>query len=283
MSDDLSQVFQPGEQFKVDTPGNRVALVFSNVADGVPMPVSMRCGGLDGILRFGGTTRVELQDQAALFDHVRAAFGGATLRKLALMSGGTRVLGDDDRAAMTILEIPWLIRRWHPECRTLGSAARTRETSSLVGARSTFIPSDQIDSDTIVHPGIDLFWFVQVTASQTTDDHGLDVPLYFDHMDDMREEGAATGLWIWGGGRVTTQEITLALKRGHPCAVVKGSGRIADALASWVKQSDAPLDPAYVGRIEQMLDEGADMSNLTVIHDPAGTQRWLRRTGLSEA
>ena len=280
MTDEFAGVFRPGEQFKVDTPGNRVALVFANVNDGVPMPVAIRCGGAHGILRFAGSTRVELSDQTALFGHVREAFQGVQLSNTILMSGGTRVLGDDDEVAMTILELPWLLRKWHPTCRTLGSAPRTKETSSLVGDHSTFIPSDQLDGNTIVHPGLDVFWFVQVNASQTTADWSLDVPLYVQLMSMLQTDGAATGLWVWGGGAVTAQEITEALAHGHPCAVVRGSGRIADAVALWKDGSHHVIDDTNRALIERMIAAGTNLSDITVINTPPQTQQWLRRAGL---
>ncbi len=249
----FDRVFEPGRQYVVDTPEGRVALVFANASDSIPNQVVEQCFGMRAILRFaGGVAGLSPPERRRLYEHIEAAFKPVPLVPTVLMSGGTRLIDTDERVAMTVLELPWLIRKWHSKCRTMGSAPRTKPTSSLVGD-SRFVPSDSAQSRTAVHPGSDLFWYVQATASQQRHSYTLDIPLYMDLMDLLRAGGMATGLWVFGGGDVTLQEITEAVERGHPCAVVRGSGGVADQIA--------------------------DVSRIDILDSPADTQAWLGRNG----
>jgi hypothetical protein len=258
-----------------------VALIVGNLQDGVPMHVVARCGGARGILRFAGSTasNTSAEEQEHLRVFMRLTFQDLDLRDVVLMSGGTRVLDDDYRTVMTILELPSLIRSWNPTCRTLGSMPRTTPTMSLVGD-SRFVPSDQVDAKTLIHPGLDVAWIVQLNASETTADWGLDLPGYFDLMDDLRgdtgDEQMATGLIVWGGGAVTAREIMEAVTRGHPVAVIAGSGRFADSFGAWKYNLPDEVDPAFLPTLEAWRDAGFDFEAPHLIGRPRELQSWLR-------
>lgn len=263
---------------RVTAPEGRVALVVGNVADGVPMHVATRCAGATGLLRFAGDSSPRT-NQDALFHHAREAFAvlaGGTV----LMGGGTRVVTDDSQVAMTVLELPAMVRAMHPTCRTLGSMPRTKPTMSVAGEHSTFIPSDRLNGHTLINPDIDMVWIVQINASQSKGAWDMDVPLYVELMDMLRAANTATGLWAWGGGAVTAYEIALATRNGHPCGVVQGSGRIADAVINWVRGDQhlvEPTDAALLRRLES--EERANFGAITVLQEPHDTQAWLWRNG----
>ncbi|HVI69365.1 MAG TPA: hypothetical protein VM581_02810 [Magnetospirillaceae bacterium] len=268
-------LFPIEDAHRVTTPSGKVALVVSNFGEGVPTPVAIRSGGARGLLRFAGSSsETSIADQRALLDFAEAAFRPGDLSNLALMSGGTRITNGDHQVVMTILELPALIRGWHPSCRTLGSVPRTTETMSLIGPYSTFVPSDRLDGHTLAHPGNDMLWIVQINASQTSG-YDLDIPLYLDVMDLVKAEGQATGLFVWSGGRVTAMEIREALLRGHPCGVVIHSGRIATDLFFWLNGGHDQIAPDNRRIFGGWKKEGLDLSALTLLDTPDETHAWL--------
>jgi hypothetical protein len=292
VSDELDKVFPPGDEHKVTTASGQVALVVSTaprlvdgrvVGETVPAAIALRCQGAAGILRIAGTTVLaSSEDQIALLRYGRAMFEGGRLRKVVVMSGGTRILDESDgRVVMSILELPMLIReQWgNPTVRTLGSMPRTTATMSYRGRHSTFVPSDKIETNTLAHPGLDVFWVVQVDASQIAGWNG-DLLAYFALMDLLRAEGAATGLLVLGGGAVTAQEIRMSQEHGHPVGVSQGLGQFADDLINWDEGRFGQVTPKGRAIIEGWQRGGYDWSNYTVLETPEAGQAWLTMLGL---
>lgn len=285
MESEFKKAFRPGDYLAVSTPAGRVAMVFSNIPDGTPMPVAVRCGSAKAFLRTAGSTNdTSIATQHALFGHVLEAFNPAAIRLQpgVVSSGATRVV-NSTTAVMTILEIPRLVASIHANCFTLGTAPRTTETMSLTGRHSTFVPSDNLDDNIAANPTYDMMWFVQTNASQPSGWYG-DVALYFDLMDLLKVEDAATGLWVWGGGDVTRMEIVEALQRGHPVAVVDGSGRVANDLCDIMLSRLIKEASEHHNEFLRLQAAGQlDLSGVTVINSPEDTRNWLVKTGLAQA
>lgn len=271
--------FELGQPYSVNTPSGRVAMVTSNHSDGVPLAVAVRCANAKGILRFAGTSgNMNGFDQRTLLDFAQVTFGDGRLKDIALMSGATRVLGDDREVMMTVLELPGLIRRWNPTCMACGSVPRTTETTSLFGEHSTWVPSDKIDSKTLANPEIDLFWFVQQNAS-TTSTYDGDLEVYGQLMTSLKDRGLPTGLVVWGGGAVTAQEVHQAVRLGHPCVVVPQSGRIASALYSWVHGENSATDKPFMPLLGSWSKQGFDFRAVEFAATPAELRAWLEQRG----
>lgn len=276
---DLRTIFRDGEEFNVDTVEGRVALVFSQLDDEVPLAVARRCGGVRGLLRAAGST-IDIDEiaQQELLNFMATAFRPGDLGNLAIMSGGTRLLSADRRVAMSILELPALFRKWHPTCRALGSAPATTETMSLFGQHSTFIPGEDLDGHTLAHPGLDVLWFVLGRASAPLGWNG-DVEPYFGLMDLIKLEGGVTGLFVWGGGKVTAMEIREALQRGHPCGIVANSGRFATSLYAWARGDRAGVASEFVNILREWTDRHINPDAIDWFHTPQDVHPWLRRNG----
>jgi hypothetical protein len=285
MKSEFERAFRPGDYLAVSTPAGRVAMVFSNIQEGTPMPVAVRCAGAQAFLRTaGGTSDTDIATQHALFGHVMEGFHTAALRMRpgVVSSGATRIINGAN-AVMTILEIPRLVANIHAGCLTLGTAPRTTETMSLTGRHSTFVPSDKLDDTTAANPTYDLMWFVQTNASQASGWDG-DVSPYFDLMDILKVEGAATGLWVWGGGNVTRKEIVEALQRGHPVGVVDGSGRVANDLCDIMLSRLIRNPTDHHNEFLNLQSAGQlDLAGVTVLNNPDDTRKWLIKTGLALA
>jgi hypothetical protein len=277
----MTELFSADETHSVTTSGGQV-IVFSHSQSGVPLPVRAKCARADGILRLAGSTSgVTKTDERKLLSHVRAAFPAGSLHNIVLMSGGTRVLDIHGRTVVTILEAPSLIRAVNPTCRTMGSTPYIIESMSLEGTHPTSVPRSHTSTMELPNPTLDLLWFIQNAAGQTGE-WEMDIPLYFALLDHMRGQKAATGLWVWGGGTVTAHEITTALTHRHPCAVVRGSGRLADAVINWVNGNFAAIDVIYGQLIEGILQTGCNLRQVSVITCPQDTRRWLHANGFTK-
>lgn len=282
---DLNQVFPAGEELTVTAPGGRVALVFSRIDEKeVPLAIARRCGGVRGLLRAAGSTLADIDEmeQQRLLNFMAGAFQPGNLANLAIMSGGTRLISVDRQVVMGILELPALIRRWHPTCRALGSAPATTETMSLVGQHSTFIPGDNLNSRTLAHPGLDVLWFVLGKASSPLEWNG-DVQRYFDLMDLIKLEQGATGLFVWGGGKVTATEIREALLRRHPCGIVANSGRFASSLYAWANNNRPKVEAEFINLLREWTDKGVDPTAIEWFFTPEDVHPWLHRHGFYAA
>ncbi|MBI5171727.1 MAG: hypothetical protein SFV17_07295 [Candidatus Obscuribacter sp.] len=79
---------------------------------------------------------------------------------------------------------------------------------------------------------------VQVSAAQKASAWDLDVPVYFQFMQDLMEQGWGTALIALNGGEITRDEIYGALKRGIPVIAVEGSLRETDAFIKAYRDGD---------------------------------------------
>jgi hypothetical protein len=78
---------------------------------------------------------------------------------------------------------------------------------------------------------------MQKSASQLMDWDG-DVPVYFDFMADLKENGFQTAVITLNGGDITRDEIYGALSRGIPVIAVEGSLRETDAFIKAFRDGD---------------------------------------------
>lgn len=79
---------------------------------------------------------------------------------------------------------------------------------------------------------------VQVSAAQKASAWDLDVPVYFQFMQDLMEHGWRAALIALNGGEITRDEIYGALKRGIPVIAVEGSLRETDAFIKAYRDGD---------------------------------------------
>lgn len=79
---------------------------------------------------------------------------------------------------------------------------------------------------------------VQVSAAQKAQAWDLDLPVYFDFMENLAEQGWKAALIALNGGEITRDEIYGALRRGIAVIVVEGSLRESDAFVKAFRDGD---------------------------------------------
>lgn len=280
--------------------GRNVALVISDVTEGVPVPVVLRTmKGVAGNLNIAGATSVRTDaERYAMFDLAVRLFGGDStdpfrLNRIAIGSGGTRVLDADNplTGSMTAVETPGLAyaiaRKNHPDNpelwpRTWGHTPRTNETLGYGGEYSSFQLADKMNKSTIPNPLLHLLWILQKGASTPAGWNG-DLPKYIELLRLFADSGEGqSGLLVLSGGGVTAEEVLLALREDIPVLGAVGSGRAADALVH-LKSGDLDkiTETAVREHYQTVLDErlNLELVGLFDTDTPADGQTWLQEMG----
>lgn len=79
---------------------------------------------------------------------------------------------------------------------------------------------------------------MQVSAAQAASAWDLDLPVYFDFMEDLQGQGLQTAIIAMNGGDITRDEIYGAIKRGFPVIAIEGSLRETDAFIKAARDGD---------------------------------------------
>ena len=292
----FDQFFVPGDARRVrainEDGVHRVALVVSNVREGVPRELMGRSGGMEGVLNFaGGTSATDPREQELQFNFFQQMFGGdadmpLTLGNFGAMSGGTRVLEEgintgNPTGLMTIVEVPALLNQLNPRIRTLGHAPRTGQLG-YEGAHSSFSITEKPDAKVIANPDYHMLWLVQENASDTSGWNG-DLGPYGEFMCLVRDAGMGdAGQVCWNGGGVTAEEIELSLTHQFQTLLIRGSGRITDDFINaydnkWAKVTDRSREMLETMLAKPEVKKGLELVSVVDCTKPREGQRWLRK------
>jgi hypothetical protein len=195
------------------------------------------------------------------------------------MSGGWRVRHTNGRVSPTVLEVPQMVQRLNPRCKTLGSLPLTSESMCFYGPHSTFAPIASPGPEVQPNPGNDLLWIVHGSARLGWDG---DVAAYADLMDRLRTQDKATGLLIFGGGGVTAYEIEQMLRRHHPVAIATEFGGFGNELVRSCRGEDG-IDARTQAILDKWRDNRFEPKGFEVLRSPEECSTWLTAQGFMES
>ena len=155
----------------------------------------------------------------------------------AVGSGGTMQFDADGAESYMICQVPYFLARLHP-CIAWGSTPQTYRLR-LDEAKGNLIVSKY--GNPLDHRGHGNV----LTQHDATHFQGWDgdVRWYMEGLQTFARRGFKVAVGVVNGGDITIDEALLALSKGIPVVIVKGSGRAADQLADALpKGGDAVLD-----------------------------------------
>lgn len=215
----------------ITAPGGKVTLLIKDAKEGIPAAFALMATRADhkvAIRITGGCKGMTTADKTAMLDYFSKAFAG--FRGLAF-SGATRQTDKDGNLDPMVTDVPGVIAANNPGCIALGTAPRT-DLLSLQGDSRLVLDS----YGTAPNPTMSGILLVQKGADGNLDWNG-DLADYFNMMGQLRDHAGFTHLGViaWNGGEITREEIQMSAQRGWPTIIVKGSGRVADEIATAVE------------------------------------------------
>ena len=198
------------------------ALLATNVTNKVVLRISGGCKGMNA------------DDKQAMLSYFADALAGY---RGMVWSGATRQLTADGQLDPMVTDVPGVIAAANPECVALGSTPRT-DYLRLKGESSLVLDG----YGTLPNPSMSGILVVQNGADGKSDWDG-DLDAAFTLMNDLKSAAGfkQAGVIAWNGGPITEDEIMRSAKLGWPTFVVRGSGRVADEIASKIDNNDSDL------------------------------------------
>jgi hypothetical protein len=279
--------------------GKGIALVVSDVKEGVPAPVLLRATKrVAGCLNVAGATSVKTQEERLrMFNLVVRLFGGDPslpfrLNRISIGSGGTRVLDGSNTltGSMTAVETPglaYIIAKLYSDDPadwplTWGHAPRTNETLGYGGEHSSFQLAEEMDKNTIPNPVIHMLWLLQQGASVPSGWNG-DIFMKGELLRDYRDSGQGeSGELILSGGGVTAEEVLIALRHELPVLGAYGLGRASNDLVLLKdRRVDQIAEEGIRNHYQTVLDEGLNLELVSIfdMDRPRDGQVWMQDNG----
>lgn len=164
---------------------------------------------------------------------VRDAAGNITQEFQGVAFSGGTINRDKDEALVTdmVTTVPAVLAH-HYACVALSSTPRTDDIYAARHRSGLSIGNQDIDL------GQHAAAIVQVSAAQAASAWDLDLPVYFDFMEDLQGQGFKTAIIAMNGGDITRDEIYGAIKRGFPVIAIEGSLRETDAFIKAARDGD---------------------------------------------